>query len=171
MINHIVLAVLCCLAVIQDISTRKIKNIFNVLSAVAALICVIITKEVSIVDGLLGLLSGFLLGIFMWRIGAIRAGDAKFMWTIGILKGWKYFWLSMIWAILAGGVIALFIMLFKKDFRKRFTRLWLYLKGAVLTKSAERYEPEKPEEFPFSVPLAIGCTVEYALRLMGYGFW
>ena len=123
MITHIVLAVLACCAMLQDICNRKIKNIFNVSSAVIALITVIVSRDISISDSLLGLLSSAVSGILLWKLGAFKAGDAKFMWTIGIMKGLRAFWMSLAYSMIAGGVIALFIILFKKDFRQRFKRL------------------------------------------------
>ena len=164
MINYICLMVLCILAVIQDIRSRKIKNQFNVLCTVIGFLCVICTGEITIKDSIRGLFFAVVLGILMWKLGIIRAGDAKFMWCIGVLKGWKHFGISMIYTILLGGVMALGIMLVKRDAKRRFVRLGTYLKSVFLTKKMERYEAENPEEFPFSIPLALGCFIEFFIR-------
>ena len=86
MINNILLLVLCTIALIQDIKTRKVKNKFNFTCAIVSFLFVLFTKEVTIADAFLGFVCAFLLGIVCWRIGAFKAGDAKFMWTIGILN-------------------------------------------------------------------------------------
>lgn len=163
MFTQIVLGGLCCGAVAQDIATGKIRNFYNVSSALVAFVCVLAAGEPGIGDSLLGLAFSILLGMLLWRMGAIRAGDAKFMWTIGILKGWKGFGVSMLYAILAGGVIALGILLVKKDFRRRLLRIWLYLKNSILLQRMERYEAESRDVFPFSIPLAVGCVLETVL--------
>ena len=142
MTTQILLGILCCAAIAQDIISGKIRNMFNVISAVAAFACVLITGEISMKDSLSGLGFSVLLGIGMWRIGAIRAGDAKFMWTMGILKGWKGFGASMIYALLAGGIMALGIILMKKDFKSRILHIWIYLKNMILFHHMERYESE-----------------------------
>lgn len=161
--NHILLALLLCAVLVQDISTKKIKNRFNLFSLVISFLCVAWTKEIRLWDALLGFFCSLFLGLLLWRIGAIRAGDAKFMWTIGVLKGWRSFLLSMMYAILAGGVIGLLIIFFKKDWKRRAKRLWSYLSLLFMLKQMPRYKAEEPEEFPFSIPLAIGCVIEYFL--------
>ena len=77
MITQILLVILCCAAIVQDIISGKIRNMFNVISAVVAFVCILITREISMKDSLSGLGFSVLLGMGMWRIGAIRAGDAK----------------------------------------------------------------------------------------------
>lgn len=165
MISQLLLMFLCCLAIVQDLLTRKIKNVFNISAAVLAFLCVAVTGDVTVRDALFGFLCALVSGILLWKLGAVRAGDAKFFWCIGILKGWRAFWVTLSCAILAGGVMALGILLVKRDFRRRFARLWNHLKGVFLMKSYQRYESEDPQEFPFSVPLAAGCLAEWAIRV------
>lgn len=164
MISHILLAVLCCLAIVQDILTRRIRNSFNVAAALMGLLCVAVTREIALWEALAGFGSALISGILLWKLGAVRAGDAKFLWCIGVIKGFRAFWLTLACALLAGGVIALGILLAKRDARQRYSRLWNHVKGIFLTRSYSRYEAEKPQEFPFSIPLAIGCLVEWAVR-------
>lgn len=166
MLSHLLLAVLCCGAIVQDLTARKIRNLFNVCSALLALICVLITGDNTWQDALFGFLSALLSGILLWKLGAIRAGDAKFLWTAGIVKGARAYWVSLACMIVAGGVMALCIMLFKGDFRKRYRRLWLYIKGIFLSRKYDRYEPEDPQEFPFSLAIGAGCLAEWLLRFL-----
>ena len=166
MVSHILLAVLCCAAIVQDLATRKIRNSFNVCSALLALACVLVMGDITWKDALLGFLSAFLSGILLWRLGAIRGGGAKFLWTAGIVKGVKAYWISLVCMILAGGATALVIMLFKGDFRQRYSRLWLYIKGVFLSRKYDRYEPENPQEFPFSLAIGAGCLAEWLLRFL-----
>ena len=163
--NHIVLAFLLCAALVQDLLTRKIKNRFNLFSLAVSFFCVIWSKEIQIWDALAGFGCSFFLGILLWRIGAVRAGDAKFMWTVGVLKGWQHFLLSMMYSILAGGIIGIFIIFFKRDGKQRIKRFWGYLETIFLQKRVFRYEAEEPEEFPFSIPLVIGCVLEYFYKI------
>lgn len=161
MLGHILLVILCCVATIQDIKSRKITNRFNVVAAGISLLCELITKERTLLEVIGGFVSAFVLGIVLWKLGAIKAGDAKFLWSIGIIKGLKAFWITMILVIMAGGVIALGIILIKGDFKRRFVRLWNYVKCMFLLRQYQKYEAEKPEEFPFSVPILVGCLVEF----------
>lgn len=166
MINHIVLFLLLVGALFQDVRTRKIKNSYNVASLIVGLATTLLTREIPIGDVIAGLVSAFVLGIVMWRMSAIRAGDAKFMWTIGVLKGLQGFWYSMAYAILAGGVIALVVILLRRDFKERMSRLWNYLKMLFMLKSYVRYENDSAGRLPFTIPLAVGCTVELVLRYL-----
>lgn len=169
MVCNLLLAAFCCLAVIQDLTTRKIKNGFNVAAALIGLCCALATKETSVLDALLGFGLAFVSGLVLWKLGAIRGGDAKFFWCIGVIRGWKRFGIILLCALLAGGVTALALLLFKRDGKQRFSRLWNYLKCTFLSKSYKRYEAENPREFPFSIPLAIGCLAEWILRLQVSG--
>ena len=47
MVSHILLAVLCCAAIVQDLATRKIRNSFNVCSARLALACVLVMGDIT----------------------------------------------------------------------------------------------------------------------------
>jgi len=161
MIGHILLVILCGIATVLDSKSRKIPNKFNVAAAGVSLVCVLITRERGIFAIIGGLVSALVLGIVLWKLGAIKAGDAKFLWSIGIIKGFKDFWITMILVILAGGVIALGIILVKGDFKRRFVRLWNYVKSMFLLRQYRKYEAEKPEEFPFSVSILLGCLVEF----------
>lgn len=169
MVSEIVLWILCGIAIVQDIAVRKITNRFNLISAAIALVCVIVTGERNISEALIGFFAALFLGFVMWGVGAVKAGDSKFMWTIGLLKGVKSFGISMLIAILTGGVMAVGIILKKKDLKRRFSRVGNYLKNICLTKSYSRYEAEDAQEAPFSVPLAIGCVLEYVWRYWKFG--
>lgn len=162
---QILLGIICCMAVAQDIRTGKIKNWFNLAAAVIGFGCVVWAGEPGMGESLAGLLFAAFLGFGLWRIGAVRAGDAKFMWALGILKGWKGFGVSMIYAALAGGVMAAAVILRKKDGKRRMLRVWMYVKHMVLFRRGEPYESENKEAFPFSVPLAAGCLLDTVLRL------
>lgn len=166
MINHLVFAVFSLLAVVQDVKSRKIKNKFNLLSAIVSMLVVIFFREISIKSALMGFFSSFIVGILLWIMGVIRAGDAKFLWTLGILKGFEYFWISIIYIILLGGIIALGIIFVKKDGFARIKRMWAYLKVIFLTKKFIRYEAAKPDEYPFTIPIAIGGVLEYIVRVL-----
>lgn len=143
-------------AVWQDLRTRKIRNSYNVLGAAAGLILAFADPGISMRTALAGMAFGMAAGLLLWLLGMFHGGDAKLLWGIGAFEGGMGLADSLTMALLAGGMMAFFITVGKRDFKQRLGRLAASLKKLCYTGKFEVYRSKKPEEFPFSVPLAAG---------------
>lgn len=153
-------------AVWQDITTRKIKNWYNMTGVFVGIVLGIFGGVHGVKEAFLGFGIAFLIGIAGYVLGLFRAGDAKFLWGIGAMKGWFHFLNSFVLGILAGGMIAFVILLIKKDGKKRIKHMGTYLKFLWLNRSYTPYVSENQREFPFSVPIALGAVLDVFILIL-----
>lgn len=104
-----VLAVVLVLAVWFDVDRRRIPNWLTVGGAVAALVVRGFIGAEALWAGLLGGALGFFLGILLFAIGAMGAGDGKLLATVGSLLGFRVFLLALPLIGLVGGLLALVV--------------------------------------------------------------
>ncbi len=172
-IKFIEVIVLVLLALISDIKTFKIKNII----ILPFILIGLITNTV--MDGMAGLvlsLQGIfvpilLLGLF-FILRMLGAGDIKLFSAIGAITGMESVAYTIIYSFLAGGVIALTIMIMNKNGRKRFAYLLNYFKSCILTLSLLPYTDfqDKSDGAKFRFTYAIACGVILQLLWMP-PFW
>lgn len=166
----IVTELMCCLflfgAVWQDITTRKIRNWYNMAGVFAGILFGVFGGMQGLKETFLGFGTAFVIGMMGYLLGLFRAGDAKLLWGIGAMKGWFHFLNSFILGILAGGIIAFFILLVKQDGKKRVRHMGTYLKFLWLNRSYTPYVPENPKEFPFSIPVALGTILDIFIMVL-----
>lgn len=158
----IVCFILLILALVQDLKSRKIKNKYNLISLLVAMLFSIIVTDNSIAFVFLGIACAAVIGIVLWKMGAIGAGDAKFLWTLGALYGWRQFLWIIAFSIIGGGVLGfIYIFFVKKDGRQRAKRLWEHFKSMFLLKKYITYEAENRTEFPFMIAILTGYICDH----------
>ncbi|WP_261176390.1 prepilin peptidase [Anaerobacillus sp. CMMVII] len=116
---NLLLLILLLVCLITDLKNRRIYN--KVLFPTLALAIIIHT----FIDGWAGLSTaflGFLIGlgilIIPFLLGGMGAGDVKLLAVIGALKGTSFVIVTAIYMALAGGIIAIVIILMKKGSAK-----------------------------------------------------
>lgn len=102
-----VLAVVLVLAIWFDVSRRRIPNWLTVGGAVAALVVRAFIGGEAVRAGLLGGTLGLSLGILLFALGAMGAGDGKLLATVGAVLGFGVFVLALPLIGLVGGLLAL----------------------------------------------------------------
>lgn len=107
-------------------------------------------------DGALGFAVGCI-GILLWFLGALKAGDVKLYMAIGAIGGWRFCLNTEIFSILIGGAAAFLVMLFRKNGRESLKRLWLYGKLLILTRTYHKYEGASSSYFCFGCMIAAGA--------------
>lgn len=112
----LLLLILLCLAVYFDLKIRKIPN---KITAPIALIGLMISFIGSGYQGLLfsviGMIFGLLIFIIPYLLGGMGAGDVKLMAAIGALMGWEFTMRTALGAALAGGLMVILYMSYKKE--------------------------------------------------------
>lgn len=139
-LKFVLLFILVLSALISDIKTYKIKN---------TIIIVFITAGITLNtfaygfrglgDSLLGSIFPVLLLLVLFAAKMLGAGDIKVFCSIGALMGLHYVMYCMAFSFIAGGAIALFIMLTGRNFIQRFTYFANYIKRCYLTASIMPY--------------------------------
>lgn len=156
------LLLLVALALISDIRTYKIKNVLIVAFLTAGL-----ATNLAL-DGLSGLLGSILaaalpipLLIVFYAARMLGAGDLKLFCAAGAIAGIGHILYVMAYSFIAGGAIALIIMLVNRNFRSRAAYLVTYLKTCFLTRSMKPYSDfdDKSDGAKFRFSYAVACGV------------
>ena len=145
-------------------------KIFNYITVPSVLIGIALNAWFFGVPGLknslLGLVIGFFILLILFYTGGIGGGDIKLLAAIGAIKGFPFILYAAFYGILAGGIMALFVM-------ARYGILWQSLKNIFsrfycLVIPGLKYIPLDKEEshtLPYGVAIALGTV--WALLLLG----
>ena len=126
--------------------------------------------------GLSGLLDSFLglvipLALLpLFALGMLGAGDVKALCALGSIAGWRKSVYIAAFSFVAGGVIAVFFMLLRKNALHRMKRFGAYVKQCFYTRSLLSYKEFTDEKsgFRFSLGIAAGYAAVVALDCLGY---
>lgn len=148
-----------------DFTRHKIFNKLTVPALITGLILnLLLGGSAGMIGSLGGIFAGCLTAVF-WLAGALKAGDVKLFMAVGALGKTRFSIETVVISILAGGVIALLLMLKNKDGRRSFGNLWNWGKMIVFTKSFQMYQPDsRSSYFCFGGCIAAGALAA-ALRL------
>lgn len=160
-IRYVLLAAGLLAASWTDWRMRKIPNRLTVSMAAAGLILAAAEDGLSGVGwSLTGLLAGLAVGMLLWLLHTLRAGDAKLLAALGAMMGWLWLADCFSWALVIGAAVGGVLLWAKGELVSRMKRLWLYLKVLMLTRRFEPYQPEDTRgELPFAPCLAVGALL------------
>ncbi|MFT4416833.1 prepilin peptidase [Fredinandcohnia humi] len=158
MINVILFSALL-ISFITDVRERKIYNVITFPTMLIGLIFHTITGGW---DGFLYSFLGLLVGIGLlfipYLLGGMGAGDVKLLGAIGALKGTLFVFQAFIVISIVGGLIAIVILLSKKEFGFFFKKIMFTMKFRTL----DGIEKEDMHHaFPYGVAIVIG-TILYS---------
>ncbi|MDR5658933.1 prepilin peptidase [Serpentinicella sp. ANB-PHB4] len=161
MINVVlILIVLICL--VTDLKERKIYNSLLLPGVIFGMVLNI--YELGF-EGALLTLSGFVLGLILLIVpfyyNGIGGGDVKLLATIGAIKGPEFVFYTFIIMGVAGGAIALGILIYYKSLLSTSKGLLTGVKVMITSKFSVMSfnNDEKKYSFPYGVPIAIGAIV------------
>lgn len=159
-----------CIAVITDVRSGKI---YNAVTLPGAIIGVILNGVFRGLDGisasLLGLAAGFGVFLFSSLFGRILGGgDIKLLMAVGALQGPEFLLWTLIYTAIAGGIMAIAITLWRKDFMASMRRLWLGLTMRLFARVPIDVGDSTPvtARLPYAIPIATGSLAAFcALHL------
>jgi prepilin peptidase CpaA len=157
-------------AAFVDIRSRKIPNI---ITGPALLIGLLLHLAIDGWSGLLtaltaGLVCGLLFLAF-YLAGGMGAGDVKLMAAVGCIAGLPNSASLLIWTALAGGVMALFIILIRGRIKQTLRNI-----GSLMTHHAHEGLTPHPDlnlgnqdtlRLPYGLAIALGGTITLYLRI------
>ncbi len=167
-IQYTELILLTVAALVSDIRTYKIKNLIIVIFMAAGLTTGFLRDELSgLSDSALAAVIPIPLLMIFFALKMLGAGDIKLFCAIGALGGVRFVLYAMAYSFIAGGIIAIVIMLVNKNFRKRGRYLLCYLKTCFLSRTLQPYTDfnDKTDGAKFRFSYAVACGVAAAIFL------
>ena len=159
-------------AVFTDIRERRIPNALTGAGlATGLLLAMLLPQGVGLKASLLGALTGLACFLPMYAFRAMGAGDVKLMAMSGAFLGPLDTFESVLWVLLAGGVLALLFALRRGVLRKVLgnVRTLFYSAAASvqLHNMPDFSDAPSSAKLPYAVAIASGMAVFMAMREMG----
>ena len=154
------LIVLLFICVITDIKERKIYNkVLLPFLLIGLMLNVAIGGLPGLAYSLGGTAIGFSILLIPYFLGGMGAGDVKLLAVIGGLKGTMFVLTTALYMALAGGILALLVILFRKGALSRIKQIAIFMGGlrsgmkipVFLDKDALN------ATYPYGVAIAIGA--------------
>lgn len=163
----LIIAVTMAVSVYTDLRKRKIYNIVVIPAAVAGIILhSILAGPAGLLFSIKGLGAGLGLLFIPFIFGGFGAGDVKLLGAVGALKGTVFVVKTFLATGIAGGILAVVMLLKQKRLISTLKRLWfsLYvLAGSVFKvntlKSLDKAEFH--ESLPYGLAICIGTVIAY----------
>ena len=164
-LRYVILALLLTIAAISDIRTYRVHNLTVALGLAAGLA---LNLAGGGLEGLAwSLLAAIIPAVLLFALFALRmlgAGDIKLFCAVGSVMGVKFVLYAMAFSFLAGGVMALGIMLVRGNIKQRLRHIATYLKTCFLTRTFMPYTDFSNKsdggKFHFSLAIAAGCLLQ-----------
>ncbi len=119
-----------------------------------------------------GLLFGFLLFFFPYLLGGLGAGDVKLLGAVGALKGPLFVFYAALGTALVGGLIALGILVWKKQLLPTLKRLAIALFVFFVGRSKNFQEALLLlERDPYSLYFPYGAAIFLGTLFAYLAFW
>ncbi|MBD8069122.1 prepilin peptidase [Bacillus sp. PS06] len=159
-----ILVIALVISFFTDVKQRKILNIVTLPAILIGIISNTVTSGFhGLLFSLLGVLTGFALLFIPYVLNGMAAGDLKLVMAIGALKGSAFVFGSFLYIALFGGIIALIILLFQKDFMNTLKRMVVSAQFRTLDSLSKK---EYHHAFPYGVAIVLGTFSYYGMNLL-----
>ncbi|MBT2639965.1 prepilin peptidase [Bacillus sp. ISL-39] len=160
MLVDFLLITLIVICVITDLRERKIYNKVLFPFLLAGLALNTATDGIQgLTFALAGTAVGFSILLIPYLLGGMGAGDVKLLAVVGSLKGAVFVLTAAVYMALAGGILALLILFFRKGAINRLKQIGMFLGGL---RSGMKVPHGLDKEalnttYPYGVAIAIGA--------------
>ncbi|MFN2433567.1 MAG: prepilin peptidase, partial [Gemmatimonadota bacterium] len=164
------LLALLAIAASWDVRTRRIPNALTFGGfAVGCLLAPWFGGGAALREAALGGGAGFAAFFGLYLLGAMGAGDVKLMAAAGTFLGWPLVVQGALYSAIAGGVLALVVVLRAQAVRRTVSSLgglvtfWAY-SGRI--RKADWLTLRRPDalKVPYGVAIALGCACAVVVR-------
>lgn len=168
--NDYLLMALLAICVITDLKVRKIYNKVLLPFLIIALIVQLASGGwTGLGHALAGTAVGFSILLIPYFLGGMGAGDVKLLAVIGALKGTVFVLTAAVYMALAGGILALFVLFFRKGALNRLRQITMFFGGL---RSGMKLPLALDKEalnatYPYGVAIAIGAVAAVVFQSGG----
>lgn len=172
LIRYAALGLLLVISVAGDIRSYKINNITVATGLAAGLILnLLYGGPGGLASSILAAVVPAILLIVLFALRMLGAGDIKLFCAIGAIMGIPFILYAMAYSFLAGGLMALAVMLARGNMKQRLRHIAAYLKTCFLTGKFSPYtefgDKSDGAKFHFSLAIAAGCVIQTIIKLLG----
>lgn len=149
-----------------DAKENKIKNKILIPFLIIGLIVSTITGGLDgFISSIIGIILPFIGLYILYMINVLGAGDIKLFCTIGAITGYNFVINNFIYSILAGGVIALLILIFSRTLISKIRKVYIYICNILIFKKINTYqENEETKKLPFAIIILIGTILQLTIK-------
>ena len=160
MLVDFLLIALIVICVITDLRERKIYNKVLFPFLLAGLVLNLVTGGISGLGFTLsGTAVGFSILLIPYLLGGMGAGDVKLLAVVGGLKGAAFVLTAAVYMALAGGIMAVIILVFRKGAINRLKQIGMFLGGlrSGMKVPLGLDKDALNTTYPYGVAIAIGA--------------
>ena len=158
------MSTLLFIALISDIKTYRIKNVIVYPYIIAGIVT---NTALYGLNGFGASLSGtlvpVLLLIFLYILRMLGAGDIKLFGAIGAIMGVEFALFTIAYSFLAGGIIAIVLILIRKNSTERLSHFFSYIKNSIISLSFLPYtdfeNKHDKAKFHFAYAIVFGAII------------
>jgi prepilin peptidase CpaA len=160
-------AVMTSMVLVAVYTDVRVGKIYNTVTAPCALLGLVLSGINDGMDGVLSSLLGIALGfgvfVFSSMFGRILGGgDIKLLMAIGAIQGPTLLFWTIIYMALIGGVLAVVVAMWRRDFLACLKRLLGGLLMRVFAKVPVDVADTQPKaRLPYAIPIALGSLVAF----------
>ncbi|MDA0321694.1 MAG: prepilin peptidase [Verrucomicrobia bacterium] len=162
--SMVVLLLLVAAAIYMELLENRIPNSITYPALVVAIVLGYLPGGISLSSSVVGFAIGFGTLFAFYMFGGMGGGDVKLMGAVGALVGYPMVITTVVYTAVAGGVIAIFVMIWQLD----FSRLGLLFSGksgdVAATESVAGETGKKKTTIPYGIAIAIGCMLTLYIR-------
>ncbi|MEQ8156622.1 MAG: prepilin peptidase [Clostridiaceae bacterium] len=162
MLFDILLVVVLVICFVTDFKRQKIYNAVIFPSLVTAYVLNIFFSGFNgFKFSLLGFFTGLCILLIPYLLGGMGAGDVKLLSFIGALKGSFFVLNTAVYMALIGGVIALMIIMFRKDSIKfiKSIFLWLFSFFSGVKYTIDFSTSGFSQKYPYGTAIVLGAFI------------
>lgn len=169
MARCVILAILLVLAAATDTTARKVSNIITVTFAVFGFLINCCSRGIyGIADSAAGWLLPVLLLYILYAASMLGAGDIKLLAAVGAIMGARFVLVCSAFSFIAGGIIALPLLVLRKNGLQRFSYFAAYCKSCFYTGCLQEYQQfhtaDPKSVFRFSYAVVCGALITIVLQ-------
>jgi len=166
-IKMLLLSTLIITSVIMDLRSYKVKNELCASFIILGIICnTFLTRPSNLSLYFAGLVVPFIILLPLYALNMLGAGDIKLFCAIGAFVGIGSILQCIAYSFLSGLVVALIVMMIRRNFIERFNKLYDYFIYCILNMTIAPYEKTNSTSegrIHFTIPIALGTIASYLL--------
>lgn len=166
-LNAAATGALIIMSVIGDIKTYRIRNSIILFFIILGTLTNFLDKGLyGIIFSLAAVMLPVVLMFVLYLLRMLGAGDIKLFSAIGALLGPEFVLRCMAYSFVAGGILAIFIIIKRKNARERVKYLFKYFKACLMSRCILDYsdfsDMTDGGRFRFSPAIAAGTLFQVA---------